>query len=268
MPGSVGVKHAAGWHVLRRTLHASPTAKEKKMEKEDLVVEFRQYTLHPGQREALIALFDREFVETQEAAGMRVMGQFRDLGDADRFVWMRGFPDMPRRAQALQVFYGGPVWAAHRDAANATMADSDNVLLLRPAWSGAGYPPGSRAAPGHEGDAPGLLDATVFPLRHAASPALLELVRGPLSRVLAEGGARSIAWYVTEAARNNFPRLPVREGEQVLLGLAMFPDADTFQRFGAGQAWEREAAPLLQPFLAAPAEARRLVPTARSAMKA
>ena len=27
-------------------------------------------------------------------------------------------------------FYGGPVWQAHRNEANATMVDSDNVLLL------------------------------------------------------------------------------------------------------------------------------------------
>ena len=40
------------------------------------IVELRQYTLHPQQREVLIDLFDREFVETQEAQGMRVLGQF------------------------------------------------------------------------------------------------------------------------------------------------------------------------------------------------
>ncbi|MDX8463676.1 NIPSNAP family protein, partial [Mesorhizobium sp. VK2D] len=30
------------------------------------IVELRQYTLRPGQRETLIALFDREFIESQE----------------------------------------------------------------------------------------------------------------------------------------------------------------------------------------------------------
>src|SRR5687767_14085568 len=59
------------------------------------VVELRQYTLHPGQRDVLIELFEREFVETQEAEGMRIVGQFRDLDNPDRFVWLRGFPDMP-----------------------------------------------------------------------------------------------------------------------------------------------------------------------------
>src|ERR1700734_1087769 len=92
------------------------------------IVELRQYTLHPGKRNVLIDLFEREFVETQEAAGMTLIGQFRDLDDPDRFVWLRGFADMSSRAQALAAFYGGPAWQAHRDAANATMIDSDNVL--------------------------------------------------------------------------------------------------------------------------------------------
>jgi hypothetical protein len=54
------------------------------------IVELRQYTLHPGQRDVLIDLFDREFVESQEALGMKVIGQFRDLDNPDRFVWLRG----------------------------------------------------------------------------------------------------------------------------------------------------------------------------------
>src|SRR5258706_16365234 len=96
------------------------------------VVELRQYTLHSGMRDVLVGLFDREFVETQEATGMAVLGQFTDLDDADRFVWLRGFSDMDRRKVALANFYGGPVWKAHRVEANATMVDSDDVLLLRP----------------------------------------------------------------------------------------------------------------------------------------
>ena len=102
------------------------------------VVELRQYTLKPGQRDILIALFEREFVESQEAQGIALLGIFRDLDDPDRFVWLRGFPDMESRARSLAAFYRGPIWKANRDAANATMIDSDNVLLLRPAWSGAG----------------------------------------------------------------------------------------------------------------------------------
>ena len=43
------------------------------------IVELRQYTLYPGKRDTLMDLFDREFVESQEAVGMTLIGQFRDL---------------------------------------------------------------------------------------------------------------------------------------------------------------------------------------------
>ena len=103
------------------------------------IVELRQYTLHPGKRHVLIDLFDREFIEPQEALGMKIIGQFRDVDNRNRFVWLRGFRDVASRAQALQNFYGGLVWKAHREAANATMVDSDNVLLLNPASATSGF---------------------------------------------------------------------------------------------------------------------------------
>ena len=98
----------------------------------DTVFELRQYMLHPGQRDILVDVFDDNFVEGQEAAGIRVIGQYRDLDDPDRFVWLRSFPDMESRKVALTKLYSGPIWKAHGRVASGTMVDSDNVLLLRP----------------------------------------------------------------------------------------------------------------------------------------
>jgi quinol monooxygenase YgiN len=237
---------------------------------ESAIVELRRYTLHPGQRDTLIELFDREFVETQEAEGMRVIGQFRDLDEANRFVWLRGFAGMAERAAGLQAFYGGPVWQAHRDAANATMVDSDDVHLLKPAWPGAGIDGEThrRAAPGSTAPAQGLLDATVFPLHAPASSDLLAMCREVLTPVLQQGGARRVAWYVTEPSPNNFPRLPVHEGQPVLAGLALFDSNEAFDNFAHSSAWARNAQPALAPWLARKAESHRLVPTSRSALRA
>ena len=236
----------------------------------DRVIELRQYTLHPRQRDVLIDLFDREFVETQESVGMRVMGQFRDLDDPNRFVWLRGFADMASRALGLEAFYGGPVWAAHRNAANATMIDSDNVLLLRPAWPGAGVvlDESDRAPPGSIRLPPGLLEATVFPLKGPAEEDLLILARERITSVLRAGGADVLGWYVTEPCANNFPRLPVRTGEHVLVSLAMFADDDAQQSYASGSTWRRDIAPELSRFLVAAPRSLRLKPTARSAMHA
>ncbi|MFN3438270.1 MAG: NIPSNAP family protein [Acidovorax sp.] len=237
------------------------------------IVELRQYTLHPQQRDVLIDLFDREFIETQEAHGMRVLGQFRDLDRPDLFVWLRGFADMESRRAALEGFYGGPVWAAHRAAANATMIDSDNVLLLRPAWPGADadLPAHVRPAPHMQttqATPPGVVDATVFPLHAPATPALLDFCRHRMTPTLQRGGARQVAWYCTEPSANTFPRLPVREGEFVLLGLAVFGDEAALQSFANSGAWARDVAPELAPWLAGPPETHRLQPTARSALHA
>lgn len=236
---------------------------------ESPIVELRRYTLHPGQREALIELFEREFIESQEAEGMRVIGQFSDLDDANRFIWLRGFAGMTQRAAGLNAFYGGPVWQTHRDAANATMVDSDDVHLLKPAWPGAGIDGGEhrRAEPGSTAPSQGLLDVTVFPLHAPASSDLLALCREVLSPVLQQGGARRIAWYVTEQSPNNFPRLPVHEGQPVLVGLALFDSADAFDTFARTRAWEHLARPALAPWLAQPAQSHRLVPTPRSALR-
>ena len=47
------------------------------------VVELRRYALHPGTRETLIEVFDEHLIDPQEAVGMQVLGQFRDLDDPD-----------------------------------------------------------------------------------------------------------------------------------------------------------------------------------------
>ena len=134
------------------------------------VVELRQYTLRPGRREALIKLFERDLLEPQEQLGMRVLGQFRDLDRPDRSVWLRGFPDMDARASALTAFYDGPVWAEHRDAANATMLDSDDVLLLRPVGLGVHVPLRGRPRrpPSESSGGSPVLSATILILREPA----------------------------------------------------------------------------------------------------
>jgi len=129
-------------------------------------------------------------------------------------------------------------------------------------------PQHARPAPGATGTAAGVLDATVFYLHEPATPALLDYCRHLMVPVLQRGGARQVAWYSTEASPNTFPRLPVRAGEDVLLGLALFGDAAALQSFANSGAWALDVAPGLAPWLARAPEAHRLQPTARSALHA
>jgi hypothetical protein len=211
------------------------------------VVELRQYTLKPGRRDELIALFEREFVESQEAAGMDVIGTFRDEADADRFVWLRGFSDMEARAKSLAAFYGGPIWKAHRNAANDTMVDSDNVLLLKPAWDGSGFASGARAPIGATVLPDGVVAADICRFDAPVSDGFIQSFRTFAVRRL---GAQFLGAFVTEASANTFPALPVREGENV------------FVRF-------RRSANIAMPAdpPATSIETLRLQPTARSKLR-
>src|SRR5689334_5306360 len=97
------------------------------------IIDLRQYTLYPGTRDEFINLFDGQFVETQEACDMRLVGQFRDLGDPNKFVWMRSFDDMPSRARALNAFYlQSEAWARYGEKARSRMIDSTDALMLKP----------------------------------------------------------------------------------------------------------------------------------------
>lgn len=177
------------------------------------VYELRQYTLYPGKRDTLIDLFEREFIETQEAAGMRVVAQFRDLGDPDRFVWFRAFPDMVRRKEALTSFYSDESWRTHRNAANATMIDSDNVLLLRLADPRFGFPASSSRPPIGTTERPSTrYTATVYSFDTPIERAHIDAVLGVVT---------PITLLQTEPSENTYPALPVRAGENVIVALTM-----------------------------------------------
>ncbi|MFF0338263.1 NIPSNAP family protein [Kribbella sp. NPDC004875] len=228
------------------------------------VVDLRQYTLHPGHRDTLIDLFDTYFVEGQEQTGMHISGQFRDLDHPDRFVWLRGFRDLPARADALNAFYYGPIWRAHAAAANATMVDSDNALLLRPVRLGAAYP--ALDVVREDGPADSVVAGAVYH-RGAEDDGFVEFFTDRVAPVLAGTGAEPVAVFESLVAENNFPQLPLRD-EVVLAWFARFAGdtayAEHRRQLAASRVWQQRVLPELVCRSARPAQELRLRPTARS----
>lgn len=200
------------------------------------IVELRQYETRPGKRDDLIDLFERHFVESQEALGMTLIGQYRDLDDPDRYVWMRGFSDMETRGAALESFYGGPIWQAHREAANATIVDNDNVLLLRSPTLRARFDLPPRRPFGTANTAVGLIAVSVQALDAQPDEALCAHFETQVRPALEAAGAEVLGWMVSEASPNTYPRLPVRENEPVLVWVGRFADADAHARHLANAA--------------------------------
>lgn len=182
-------------------------------------IELRRYVMKPGRRDDLIALFEREFIEGQEACGMYPFGHFVDLDDAESFVWFRGFPDVRSRRSALEAFYDrSAAWSENRAAANDTMIDSDNVLLVRPARAQSGFDLRGLLRPNTDGAsvAQSYVAVSIFMLaerpQEDAVAAFEREIVPELERV-----AHRIAYFVTEDSPNEYPRLPVREGEWALV---------------------------------------------------
>jgi quinol monooxygenase YgiN len=234
------------------------------------IVELRQYTLYPGKRDALIGLFEREFIESQEEAGMRITGLFRDINDANRFVWIRGFDDMQARHQALTAFYHGSVWAAHRGQANPMLYDNDNVLLLHPVAPGSGFAVDARRrlAVGGVPERNDFVVGTIYYFDVAVTDAFVRQFDRDLMPLFEKHGARVLARYASEKSPNTFERLPVREQDNVFVWFAAFADRSAYDAWidalSRDERWGSELFEKLGKALQRPPETLMLRPTPRS----
>lgn len=227
------------------------------------VFELRNYLTHPGQRDVLIDIFEQYFIEMQENEGACVIGTFRNLDDPDRFVWMRSFPDYAARATMLNAIYTSPTWQAHRTAANATMIDSDNVLLLRP-HSGSLGCAGERAPIGATAIPSSVFAVSTYYLRPGGEDEFAPFFETDVAPRLRESGGAVRATLITEQRENNCSRLPVREDVNVFVSITRFASLDAQSEsaralgaIGGG----------IQRRIAQPTETFRLQPTPRSLLR-
>jgi hypothetical protein len=194
------------------------------------------------------------------------------LYNPDRFTWIRGFASMPSRARGLASFYGGPAWKAHSAAANATMIDSDNVLLLRPVTARSGFPvPGARPPAGHAQAPRSRVLVTLYYRDRPFDQAFADFFDREARPVLIDAGATPLASLQTEHAENTFPALPVRTGENVFAWLARFPSParldDHLRQVGRSGDWRDRVLPALSALIAGAPQQLRLAPTARSLLR-
>lgn len=251
---------------------SAANAAERTLTRYSPIVELRRYTLRAGQRDVLIQLFDEEFIESQESAGMTVIGQFRELDDPNRFLWLRGFADMQTRHDALAAFYYGPIWREHRDAANATMVDSDDVLLLRPARPTSGFclDPKARPPRGAQEQPSVLVVATILYWSTPPNADFPNLFEHGLVPILTKQGASILSSFVTEPSENTFRALPVREGEQVFVWFARFDNQAAYEAHLAAleksPEWREQWTPVADQLKTRP-QIIRLAPTTRSLLR-
>ena len=188
------------------------------------VVEFRRYTVAPGEREHFTRYFDTYFPEAFEQLGAMVFGQFHERADANHFTWLRGFKDINARPIVNAAFYDGPLWKEHRVKVNAILPDSDNVMLLRPARVDSGVTVLPAVDPVTEPDgAHGIVVAQVFPVDKGGEDAFAARAGSEFAHY-ATPGVHPVGVLVSLDVPNNFPQLPIRSDGPWVVGLGVVRD--------------------------------------------
>lgn len=201
---------------------------------------------------------------------MSILGTFHEPQHPSHFTWIRGFTDMDARAKELDAFYSGSVWQTHRETANPMLEDNDNVLLLREAYPGSGLPTANQArAPIGSTTLPGgVIVVNIYYLKEPPRARFCEFFRESMTPQFKKAGMNVLGSYVPEQTPNNFPKLKIREGENLFIWFARFNDSADYQHhlriLGAQPQWHDHVATAWAAQLSSPPEILELQPTARS----
>jgi hypothetical protein len=193
------------------------------------VIEFRRYTIKPGEREHFAQYFESFFPEAFEQMGAIALGQFFERSNPAGFTWMRGFHTIYDRPIVNAAFYYGPLWREHKSKMNSLMTDSDNVLLLHPLHPDRGVAVLPAVDPVTEAKgAQGVIVAQIFPIKANSVDAFAQKAEATFASYRA-AGAREAGVFVTLDVPNNFPQLPIRTDGPYLVWLGILKDNATLE---------------------------------------
>jgi hypothetical protein len=154
------------------------------------------------------------------------------------------------------------------------MVDVSDVRLLRyarPTWSLGDAPHDRPRADSGVGPPSTLYLLDICTLRAPVDAARRRDFEREVLPLLVECGAAPCAVLETEPAANDYPRLPVRSGENVFAWLSRHANVDAAARAGERLArstrWSEVVLPRLLVASAAPMQQLRLRPTSRSLLR-
>ena len=193
------------------------------------VVEFRRYTINPGEREHFAEYFDTYFPEAFEQLGVIVAGSFFERDKPLGFTWIRGFHSNEERALANAEFYYGPLWREHRATMNSMIADSNNVMLLHSLRADRDISVLTTVDPVKEPQgASGVVVAQIFSVKPDSEREFSERAEAEFAGYRA-AGAREAGVLMTLEVPNNYPQLPVRSDGPFLVWLGVLPNDQAFE---------------------------------------
>ena len=95
-----------------------------------MIIEMRTYKTKAGCREQFLEVFRQKSVPAHQEIGMKILGPFLSVEDADTFFFMRGFPDLASREPMKAQFYEGELWKRELEHVLMPMLETYEVVLV------------------------------------------------------------------------------------------------------------------------------------------
>jgi hypothetical protein len=95
-----------------------------------MIIEMRTYKTKSGMRSQFLEIFRSRSVPAHEQIGMKILGPFLSVEDADTFFFMRGFPDLASREPMKAKFYEGELWKEELENVLMLMLEKYEVVLV------------------------------------------------------------------------------------------------------------------------------------------
>lgn len=188
------------------------------------VIELRNYLIKTGYRDYFIDFFEHIAVDTLNARGNYVLGQYRVKGSPNSFFWIRGFDDMTSRPEALEAFYSSSYWKQHESVPLTYVAGYTNVYLLKPLNL---TDKRTDSTSGFEMDWFGKqkgLAVVDFYVANEMRTQWIDFVATYYDSVMRASGVKEVSYWISETSPNNFPSLPVFQDKNLLVTITFFKD--------------------------------------------
>ena len=95
-----------------------------------MIIEMRTYKIKPGMRAEFLKAFESRARPEHEKIGMKILGPFLSVEDANTFFWMRAFPDLKSREPMRDQFYEGKLWKEELEQKLMPMIEKYDVVVV------------------------------------------------------------------------------------------------------------------------------------------
>ena len=95
-----------------------------------MIIEMRTYRIKSGLRAEFLKIFESKSLPEHQKIGMKILGPFLSVEDADTFFFMRAFPDLKSREPMKEQFYEGKLWKEELEQKLMPMIEKYDVVVV------------------------------------------------------------------------------------------------------------------------------------------